>query len=101
MRNTQINQAEETVAVAMVEVWGDIQTDSMGTDAVLPLSVAVLEVITPSAEEMLLSSLPSSNISPHIVRRNNLVIDVCGFGRHSVLLAHIPNAWIQIFLEFL
>lgn len=90
------------VAVAMAQARETIRLDSKGLDMALPLSVAAPEAITPSAEEMLLStSLPLSHISPHTMRKNSLVIDVCGFRRPSVLLVHVPNAWIQIFWEFL
>lgn len=66
---------------------------SKGLDMALPLSVAVPEAITPSAEEMLLStSLPLSHISPHAIRKNSLVIHVFVFRRPSVLLVHVPNA---------
>lgn len=54
-------------------------------------------------EEIGLSSSPSpsSYISPHAVRKNSLVVNVCYFRRHSVLLADVPNAWalLQIFEE--
>lgn len=85
----------------MAQARETFRLDSKGLDMALPLSAAVPEAITSSAEEMLLSaSLPLSLISPDTVRKNSLVIDECGLGRTSVLLAHAPNAWIQIFWEF-
>ena len=75
---------------------------SKGLDRVLPLSVAVPEAITPSAEEMPLStSLPLSHVSPHAVRKNSLVIDVCGFRRPSDLLVHVPKCLDTDLLEVL
>lgn len=106
----QRNQAGEGVAAAMLRetfrldpaARETFRLDSKGLDMALPLSVAVPEEVTSSAEEMLLpASLPLSRISPDTARKNSLVIDVCGLGRPSVLLAHAPNAWIQIFWEFL
>lgn len=86
-QNMQIRQAGKRVAGAMAEVQETFRLDSNGLDVELHLSVAVAEVNTLSAEEMLLSSsLPSSHISPHSVRGNSLVTDVYGFGRPSVLL---------------
>lgn len=65
-----------------------------GLDRALPLSMAVPEVITFCTEEIRLSSSPSpsSYISPYAVRKNSLVVNVCYFRRHSVLLADVPNA---------
>lgn len=64
-----------------------------GPDMKLPLCMAVAEAGTPRTEEIGSQSSPSLplRLFLHAVGKNSLVVDVCGFRRHSVLLADVPH----------
>lgn len=65
-----------------------------GPDVKLSLCMALAEAVTPRTEEIRSQSSPSTPLHPfpHAVGKNSLVVDICGFGRHSVLFADIPHA---------